>query len=394
MSEQLQTHVALKLAQRCWCWPSLALRFFSVSWSLTWLDGLVWLRYPFFSLLMPMGLCALGLLVGFTSLGYEMVFSESLTLLMVAAFVGTLSARFGASLLIGFVVGDLARRYTILKTLFDAFTKPDTSVASALVDVSRQVFPLAIQYGLLSWLLLTTSQLTKQLLTQPWLLRIRAKSLRTAILIVLYVIVNVGLVFLWINAVPVLIRPMFTWQGSSPPVNAMSALQTQSIYILTLVAMASALRISLQVMAASRESWSVYLKPVEDRINQQLSATFNGSVIKEWLIIPLRAAWSTLLLAGMYSSWFDAIAMTGLIITLQVVRLLRVPMLPPKLARLPLLLRWIVAMTLSYTISQWFLAHSWGESFRPFLLMTAVTLIIFHVLTPSSRAMQRQEHAS
>lgn len=76
------------------------------------LDGHALAAVPGLAFLATPVAAATGLLVGSQQLGYDRVFTESTVLVVVFAFLGTLSGQLGLSAATGFVLGDalLARR--------------------------------------------------------------------------------------------------------------------------------------------------------------------------------------------------------------------------------------------------------------------------------------------
>lgn len=195
------------------------------------------------------------------------------------------------------------------------------------------------------------------------------------------------LVYLWTDTASVLLRPIFTWQGATIPPEAILGLQEHSILLATLAAVASAGRIGLQALTAYYPAYSRHL----DSAQEQLASASPVIPLADRAPLPLRvtakAAGITLILAGLYSFWLEGVALGVLILSVIAARqgLIAVPLCrwPDLIERVPRLLRLgvglLVVSLLALPVSA---LLETSTTFRPLVMFTAVSVMIFYLLDP------------
>jgi hypothetical protein len=192
-----------------------------------------------------------------------------------------------------------------------------------------------------------------------------------------------GLVFVYVQALPMLVRPVFTWQGDSPVVEAVAPVQRYA----WLLALSALIIGGLRVLA---EHGAVLLGyPEIERRAAALDAR-QASSLWERTPSPLRvllaAGLGTLTLSGMVTAWPEAFVLFVGLVVVNGLRTLvpRVaPGWPRLLERVPVLVRLPVAVVLGLLLSARLLAgHLSGTSFLPLIWALLVSLLCFALLFP------------
>lgn len=319
----------------------------------------------------------LGLLIGWLRLGYVVVPTEALLVMMLLAALGTLSAHLGVLCLAGFALGN-----------FLLTARQPAHVSGALQQVFRMHLPLVIEYALLGILLVQIPLMTKALLAQPDRWRGMNRKMRLGIAMLAHAALSFVLVFLWTQTVPILIRPVFTWTGGTPTTSAMRPLQQYGYVIASAALLASVVRLFLQHRAATQAPLAARLAVIDQSVQMATPVRPLAQRLPAWFVAVGRAVWSTLLLSGMLQSWLTALFLGALILLLQAARggLIAVPLgwWRRSVERLPMLLRLLAGGLIMLFLARRFVgqAQLGSVSFAPAILLTATSLIVFFLLTP------------
>ena len=324
---------------------------------------------PAAAVLPPIALLA-GLFIGWQHWGFTVVFSESMVVMIGAAVLGILSGHLGVLFVVGFALGD--------------FFLSDTPWSPFL----QVRLPQVIEYSLLGLLTAMTPVLTKTLLVQLTPPDAIPRPVRFGFAVLGHVALTCAIVYLWIQIVPVLIRPVFTWQGSAPTNVAVAPLQHSGMALVVAAGCASLVRMALQGMTAFQGVYGERL----DALEAELAAAEPVQPLVDRLPALARIAgrtlWALLLLAGMLQFWLDALLLAGIIMVLQVARerLVPVPLGPwPRfIERVPLLFRFLVGFAIIYFISDAVLAAQLRatNTFRPIVILVGLSLVLFFLLAP------------
>jgi hypothetical protein len=200
---------------------------------------------------------------------------------------------------IGFVVGDTVR--------------PQPDVFLTGLDAFVQVrIPLMITYALLA-ILLVLSPLTSQAMRRqlfPWAGHLHRERPRLDLLTgaaeaLLQGLLQGGLAWVWLQSIPLLIRPLYTWAGGPPPVGAIQPLQDAGQPLLVVAAVGGVARIAVVRLAARRQAVTRRLAALQSTLNRSPAQSLG---LPLWLVLPLQAALLTLLLAGVMEDWASAFA--------------------------------------------------------------------------------------
>jgi len=204
-------------------------------------DGLYCCAWPAVGAVGPPASFLLGALLGrfHTSFAQE-TFTSSLPTMVCAAVLGYLSAAMGFWLAAGFALGDLL--------LFDHRAAP----AGVVSTVVRSRAPLLIEYALL-FLLVAIGPVMVKAVRRRLLARVRLpRRARLAADAGLQAVLSAGWVLAWVHAAPTLIRPVYTWQGSQPPIGAIQPVQATGWVVVAAAALAAAARIVLEYRLGRR----------------------------------------------------------------------------------------------------------------------------------------------
>jgi hypothetical protein len=367
---------------RLW-WVQLPFRasWFSKKLPYTFLDGFYLAAWPVIAAWAPLLALLAGLMIGWWHPGFESVFSESLVVLMIAAIVGMSSANLGLLFIAGFIFGDFFLQHT-------SWTQVGWRRNDGFFEhVIKVRIPLLIEYGLLYILMVKIPMITKALTAQ---LRVPFLPLKASFSIAaaLYVLLTGVLVYFWTQTVPVLIRPVFTWVSARPPAEATVPLQQYEWVVIFVAIVIAAIRMLLQGMTAFRSEVGKPLEQLERELKELPLVRSLGERMSPWFLAALAASWSVLMISGVYKTWIDPVFIGALIFVLLAVRqrLIPVPLgaWPKLMEKIPLLLRLVVGFILIKIISSAILENMMHttDTFRPLLLMTALSMLIIFLLTP------------
>src|SRR5262249_28984570 len=168
-------------------------------------------------------------------------------------FVGAMSASLGGLAVVGFAVGDFA----LANQHWPVPVPPAAAgvFAAALPEPIRMRLPLLIGYLLLLLVAARIPLLAKTVLADAMRSRLgRDPGLGTrGVAVTAHATITGALVWAWVNALPVLIRPRFTCIGAlAPPDSVFRPLQAQGQVVMAAAVLASVIRMLHQFPLALR----------------------------------------------------------------------------------------------------------------------------------------------
>jgi hypothetical protein len=376
------------VARLWWLRLPVAVGRVSVSAAVALIDGFYAVAWPWAAIVASPFALALGVYAGWHTLGYTHVFSESMALMMLAAVLGTLGGHFGFLFVAGFAIGDflLARPEWGCPFGSGSVACGDMVVLNHLLRVR---IPLLISYGLMAWLAFKIPVVTKALLAElPLSGRLGPRS-RFIVGIIGHAAMTVLLAYFWTQTVPILIRPVFTWRNWDIPPDAVIPIQVHGSMVVAAALAASIARMLLQGAVVFHPERGRRVDWLRARLSSHTNDRPVLAVLDPWVGTALAATWSTLLLAGTFESWAEAIILGVLVLILQAAhrRLIPVPLGPwPRLLdRLPVILRVLAAVIVAHVVSRRVLEAaltSTSNSFRPVVMVVGIGLIVFFLLNP------------
>jgi len=197
------------------------------------------------------------------------------------------------------------------------------------------------------------------------------------------------LVFLWTQALVVLIRPLFTWVGAEPLASAILPVQQQAIWLVLAAIIAGAGRVMLETWVAPKARGAAFAASLQ---RQRWTGEGKGWLEKvpELVRMAVPPVIITMVLAGTYDGWVDAfvVAIVVAVLALWQANLIQRIPIPVNWAlyvrRTPALLRLLAATLIGYLISAAILLPLWSLASGVRLLMVGslLTLLVFNVLFP------------
>lgn len=358
-----------------WWWFRLPLgtaRYFPVFGSAL-SDGLYLARWPVVAAAATPLVVLIGLLLGARHPGETFTYSIGVMALLIGA--GLFSAQLGVAAVVGYAIGDLL--YHGHPSLWVAVQR------SAVQTLLRVHLPLLISYAVLAVVCVNVPLIgasvrlqvrsVRLLRTLPWVGRILEG--------VVYVALIGVLVYAWANAAPVLIRPVYTWQGGQPPVAAIRPLQTQGQLLAVTAAAVAAARVVLEELA---------LHPRVVALALPLSIALPLAVRRRprtaGVLATLAGAFGlTLLLAGLIGSLTEgALVLLFFVLLLWARDRIRASPWPPLrlIGTVPELFRLALGFALGYFLSARLVAPQWNttQTFRPVLLAACCSLAVMTLL--------------
>ena len=333
-----------------------------------------------------------GFVVGATTWGYERVFSESLALVMVAVLVGSFAAGAGAWLVAGFALGDFFIGDTTW--IIDAgWDFPGGGLLGALVLYR---VPMLIGYSLLVAGVVLMPMAARTLVAGIPHPRTMPRGLAAGVTLLLCVVLVVVGALLWSAATAVLVRPLFTWVGEEPTVDAVAVLQTSGAWVAAAAAFGIVVRTAVLLL--------VYTDPVKEgrlaSVEQALAApTKRGPALRTWPVpaAVVLAGWTTLMLAGTIQTIIVAVLVFVIALGIRLARTSSVPWLDTWrriTAQVPVLLRLGAGALLAVALQRAYLGDSNRiESFDQLALYTVVAALAMFALLPGNPTPRTQHEA-
>jgi hypothetical protein len=335
-------------------------------------DGLFVTAWPKFAKIAPPSIFVIGLLIG----GFHLLvdetsetFTSSIPLMALMLILSSFSAALGTWLWAGYVLGDFV--------LYPLMRINTSSFADGLLLHDRS--SLVVAYLLFAMLLIVIPYVSSVLRRQT-LRRIDRDRYRKAGIIlnvVLQATIYGALVYVWTQAVPTLIRPVYTWQGtfSVPPVEAIQPLQQEWVSLVWLAIFMGAIRMVLEYLALRNRSFIHQAKHLQEALDSPSSKRRRSLPL--WISIPFKAAFLTLIFSGIISTWTEAIFLATIIAFLMIVR----EIILPRFARwtrwvasVPIIIRLAICAVISYYIGSQIVLTFWNDPYA--LSSSCSTLVI------------------
>lgn len=266
--------------------PRIAAALGDGGWTAVWVRAATWA---------PVLVFGVGLFVPRTWPGTQVVYTESPLFLGMAVALSILSGTWGVALLLA-------------NGLREGLSHDMASTLSAVLQVGAGQLLVWLLLGVLVVML---PQLA-HLLTEAGVVRmpfLRNADVRAVCRALLLATIYPCLVLLWCQAVSVLVRPVFTWSGSSPSIEAVSMAGAWWPWMAAAAAGAAFVRAILEGVVAPRLGRAGEVAALAH--TRQASARDAGQVwnhVPETVRIVVAIGGMTLLLAGLFESVNDGLA--------------------------------------------------------------------------------------
>ena len=365
-----------RIAHLWWVRLPLAARRASAGLALALLDGVYLATARWAGALVPPLALAAGLWAGAAHPGFDVVFSESTAVLLLAVALGVAGAGPGTLFLAGFALGD--------------FFLSGTGWAPVPVRI-----PMLIEYGVLALLVVQVPIATKGLLARLPLVHRLSPHGAVYAAMAAHALLSAALVFFWARAAPILLRPAFTWPGGSPSVAAMSILQQRTWLLSAVAAAVSLARVRWQGATVLRPALAARMDALEAELGAAAPVEPLTARIAPVPRVAMRAAAVTLLLAGMIGGPVDLLLLGGTAAAVEALRsFVSLGAWARLMERVPPLLRLAAGLAVVYALAAAVLRTAlYGSSFRPIAVLTAAALVVFYLLAPGSPGPRPKEAA-
>lgn len=344
-------------------------------------DGSYLCRWPKVAAFSPPLLFIFGVVAGWTHFSSGETFTFSLLLMAIMTVIASFGAGLGAWCWLGYVAGDVLL-YQIWHTHNDfLLTLCAASISYVLLALLLMLVPIG------------SENIRRRAFSFP-LATLKDRIVRQLASGLAQGLIQALLVFVWVHAVPTLIRPAYTWLSRSPTVPAIRPLQENGIVLVVLAAVFGAVRLMLQFYALRQSSvaglaWS---------LQQTLRQVGHAALWPFWIKPILPSAFSVFLLAGLLDSWLDAFVLFVIFFGLNLARQVVVAKIPAWgaiILKIPWLLRFPVALLVSYGISWAIIGSMWSSTytFRPVVVSIVLSCIVFVLFFPAPPKQSRTAQA-
>jgi hypothetical protein len=301
-------------------------------------------------------------------------FSFSLVIIAVMFAIASFSASLGLWLSVGYLCGDFLRH------AYEVFGQ-----SSLVSSVVYSWIPLLMADLLLAGLLVLVPLTTKALRLKTVAELKRVGKLPRWANAVLHALIQAGLVFIWVECVPTLIRPAFTWEGDAPPTAAVQPLQQDGWSLVVIAAFLAAIRIALEYRASAQPQVIAHIT----ELSRSLASVQTQPIFRFPFFASrfLKIVFLTLMLSGLATKWIEAVELAVILGAVFFVRTLvskRFPTWVRIASKVPLIIRLLCAAAVSYLFASLVVAAMWSSfhSFQPVIISISLSLFAFSFIVP------------
>jgi hypothetical protein len=355
-----------KLADLWWLKIPVATQKISNMLSGIFTDGLFMTAWPKIAKIAPPSMFAIGLLLGGLHLLVDEtaeIFTSSIPLMALMLILSSFSAALGTWLWAGYIIGDFF--------LYPLMTV-NTLSGNELLDNRA---PLIVAYLLLALLLIlipfVASALRRQTVGRIDKKKYRKKGI--VLNVVLQAAIQAALVYVWTQAVPTLIRPVYTWQGiyAVPPSYAIQPLQQEWLSLVLLAIFLGAIRMAPEYLALRSSTFPQHARRLQAALDPLIleRRRRRRRLLPIWVSIPFKAAFFTLILSGIISTWVEALFLAAILAFIMVEREIILPKFTRWtrwISRVPIIIRLAICAAITYYIGSQILVAVWNSQFAPF----------------------------
>lgn len=336
-------------------------------------EGCYFAGRPGLSAFLPFLFLGGGFLMGAGHWGYQSVLTEFLFLMILVVSLSFFNTQWGALWWLGYLLGDFS--LFRLPLVLDAYQ-------GILFGIVHIALPAVIYYLLLAFLVLHIPLLTRFLAQQT----LKKRTSVTAVKAILSSALAAGFVYFWNQAYPLLIRPIWTWYGGNPTVQAIEPIQKRGWVLVLCALFASIAKILLE-------------DRMRQRVWEQKKSSFSPGQtrmkIPRAVWIFLKAVFTTFLLSGLLLRWWDVLflfVVLSLLYSLRAGFFLKLPVRWIQwLEAIPLLVRLAVAIGISLLLANPIHHLLWNHSqntFLPIIVTFSLSLLLVYFICPNE--MQRK----
>lgn len=368
-----------------WKRVPLAVNRFSRNAAMVFADGLYLSGWPWIGALAPLLAGLLGLLLGWLHPFGEDSYTFSIPAMALMVAISNLGIALGMWLWLGYAFGDLIIYAT------EVHYRYASGLFAPVEDLVRVRIPFLLSDLLLGILLILIPFISLRVTTET-IARFRVpRALRLTAILNIQACILAVLVYLWTQAVPTLIRPLYTWREVGLP----NAVLVQDGWRIVVVA------VSIWVVRFLLKFRALTVAKSAERVaalRNVLANTPPGpamvlpaipAVLSNIIPIPIKAALITFLLSGLIESWLQGIVAfigVSLILLVRDVIIPFVGIWTRLVSRVPLVIRFALGIFIAWLLGSLILNATWGfgrdTTFWPLMLSTLASLLVFALLIP------------
>lgn len=366
-------------------WEQIPIRLAKLSQTLAVLmaDGFYLSAWPKVGALSPIVAFLIGLGAGW--LHPEVTYTYTLSIAMILMAIGNFGAGLGSISCLGYSLGDF-------------FLFSHSSTESSFLGFLQLRLPLLISYILLASLMVSIPTISRGLrqLTIPNLdrkfpqLSKPQQNIMIAIAGITQAVFQGFFVYAWTQAVPILIRPIFTWRGRGIDVAAIQPLQERGNILVIVGTILGLMRVFWEYQAHNQDS----IQKLRIKLLQEISQTkdfFSSLPVSSFIFF--KSIFLTFMLSGMLSSYLEAsIFFLSLAATFAIREGLLLSMRGwvNFISKIPAIARIVIAAIFNSYLALKIIESFWNEKlpsiFFPVVVSTVLGILIFGLLFPVSTA--------
>ena len=303
---------------------------YSALLSVAWSDGIYLVSWPRIAMLLPLTALIFGFVEGVShfkflsimdvgiSFAPAAVFAQSLPLVIIAAFVGSLSANAGLMMVLGYALGDF-----LWGGVPWTYGFPH-SVLSGLLHLRVPELATYVLFFLLAVMpIVSTNYLLAGLYR-----RLPGRDRRvTLVRIGAMAVVQALFLYEWTFIAPMVIHPMWSWRGSGSPVTIAFFHRVTTPWIVGAALAAVVTRGWLTSRAQSNPSFATQIQRLDDAAADAADDGLGFFERRPWLQAALATALITLLALGFLPSPLMAAETMGLVAAILLARAYLLPQL-------------------------------------------------------------------
>ena len=343
-------------------------------------DGAYLVAWPWLAALAPPLSFLIGLGLGAEHPGY--IFSCSLVMVLGMFVIANFSAALGLWMWVGFLLGDFFHPHYIFR---------GNSFPAHLLYF---YIPLVLTNLLLAGLLVITPLTAK-------MLRIRtAAELKLAFFrsrsstFILHAVIQAMLAGVWTQTIANLVQPAFSWQGTGAPVECIRPLQYFGWILALTAGLMGTARIFAEYAATARPKVASRLR----EFGAAMAATQTRGIprMPGWAALVLKAAFSTFMLSGLITRWWETLELMFMFLLLfSLRRLISQHWIwwTRMVSRVPLLVRLLLATGAGAALSWRMVSRAYviDNSFQSIILTVTICLLLVSFLIPGTGAQPKTQ---
>lgn len=338
-------------------------------------DGAYLVAWPRLSALAPPLSLLIGLGLGPNHPGH--IFSCSLVMVIGMFAIANFSAALGLWMWTGYLLGDLVHPTYMFKGTTFAGHLAYFYIPLILADL--------ILAGLLVMIPITTRMLRVRTVAE-----FRFRFFRSRLgTFILHGMIQAMLAGVWTQTIANLVQPAYSWQGTGAPVDCILPLQHFGWILAVAAGLLGAARIFAEYAATARPKIASRLR--EFVTTQAATRTRNILRLPGWVALVLKAAFSTFMLSGLITRWWETLeVMCVFLLLFSLRRGISQYWLgwTRMVSRVPLLFRLILATGAGMALSWSMVSRAYviDNSFQSIILTVAICLLLVSLLIPGTGA--------